>query len=166
MLPRALVVFVCFLFAGGVPVATFGVPIVLPGSPAPSTPETPLETKLRAGHEALNKNELSKAAAAFGEAHKLDPKSLSPLFGLAEVARLKKDGKGAESWLRKVLSIAPDRAQVHQAWGRYHWSARAMAWDWLWRFRVKPSRRQPNSNKRQSSCPGTRCRFRPAGDSM
>lgn len=124
MLPRAIVVFVCFLFASGVPVATFGVPIVLPGSPAPSTPETPLETKLRAGHEALNKNELSKAATAFGEAHKLDPKSLSPLFGLAEVARLKKDGKGAESWLRKALSIAPDSAQVHQAWGRYHWSAR------------------------------------------
>ncbi|WP_333839937.1 tetratricopeptide repeat protein [Pelomicrobium sp.] len=86
---------------------------------APKTEGTPVQDKLQAGYAALNGNDLTEAAKAFTQAHALDPKAPEPLLGLAEVARLKKDLKGVEHWLRKALAAAPEDAAVQRAWGRY-----------------------------------------------
>lgn len=106
------------------PGLTLAVPLELlvPRTSPPGAPKAegaPAQARLQAGYEALNGKDLTAAAKAFTEAHQLDPQAHEPLLGLAEVARLKKDLKGAEHWLRKALAAAPEAAAVQRAWGRY-----------------------------------------------
>lgn len=84
--------------------------------------ETPLAAKLRAGYEALAKQDFSKADGLFKDAATLDPKSPLPALGLAESARIRNDASGAQTWLKKALDLGPNNAQVLTAWARWNYS--------------------------------------------
>ncbi|TKB82701.1 MAG: tetratricopeptide repeat protein [Nitrospira sp.] len=63
--------------------------------------------------------DLSKAAQAFEQSIRLDPKHVEAYLGLAELAFRKKQPANAEKHLKQALSLAPENARVHRAWGRY-----------------------------------------------
>ena len=63
--------------------------------------------------------DLNKAAQAFEQSIRLDPKSVEAYLGLAELAFRKKQPANAEKPLKQALALAPENARVHRAWGRY-----------------------------------------------
>lgn len=85
------------------------------------------EVKLQDGYRALAGKDLVAAEAAFKEASRLAPKAPAPILGLAEVAKLRDDAKGAEKWLKDALRVAPGSAEAHLAWGRYLYATRKFA---------------------------------------
>lgn len=112
--PRLLAVVIAF--AALVLPAASAAPAVSRDAPAPSQQA---QAKLQDGYRALTGKDLAAAEAAFKEASRLEPKAVAPMLGLAEVAKLRKDVKGAEKWLKEALKVAPGSADAHVAWGRY-----------------------------------------------
>src|SRR5258708_4305916 len=78
----------------------------------PAPVASPAQPKVQEGLKALAAKDLERAAAAFDEGAKLDPKSALPLLGLAEVARLRNDAQTAETLHRKAISVAPNSAEA------------------------------------------------------
>lgn len=75
--------------------------------------------EIHIGLDALKKNDLSKAEAAFRKASALNPESATPLLGLAEVAARRHHLAKTESLLDKALSLEPKNAEVLRTVGRY-----------------------------------------------
>lgn len=75
--------------------------------------------QVNVGYEALNKGNLDAAQKAFLQASKLDSRSVVPLLGLAEVARLRNQRAEVEKWLKQALVTAPNSPDAQRAWGRY-----------------------------------------------
>ena len=71
------------------------------------------------GLDALNRDDLAAAEAAFLQAAKADPKSTAAYIGLAEVAGRKGNAAQVESWLQKVLAANPNDVEALRTWGRY-----------------------------------------------
>jgi tetratricopeptide (TPR) repeat protein len=103
--------------------------VILHAQPSLATPigvqgeasKMPSLSQYDTGLGALAKQDLAAAESAFQEALKQDSKSIDALLGLAQVALKKNNAVQAESYLNKALSIAPNSAEVHTAWGRYHY---------------------------------------------
>lgn len=113
------------LFAAALAIPAAAGPVGLPGNAQTTTATlSPLQTKLAAGNEAINRKDLDAAQVAFSEAAKLDAKAPGPLLGLAEVARLRHNKAETEKWLQRAVEVAPESADVQQAWGRYQFTQR------------------------------------------
>jgi superkiller protein 3 len=84
-----------------------------------TTPQTPAEKYYHKGIEALAKDEINQAKEAFQKSLQEDPKLVKSLLGLAEVHFKEKQIEEAGKILKQALSLAPEHADVHNAWGRY-----------------------------------------------
>ena len=105
----------------GVVVSALGLQGIAFASPAPAEVHL-FEQSLKAGYDALAKNNPAKAEEAFKTATRLAPKSTEPVLGLAEAAKLRGDLNGVEKWLRQARTIAPNDASVEIAWGRFYYA--------------------------------------------
>lgn len=85
---------------------------------APQAPVTPLASKLQAAHEALAAQRFDQARSLFEEAVTLDRKSVAPLLGLAELARVRGQQAEVQRWLDQALKLAPADAAVLSASAR------------------------------------------------
>ena len=104
-------------------------PLDLKGKPvqpekSASSADTPQGREYRAGLQALLKGDWPESRARFEAALKLDPEGAPPLVGLASVAQAQGDAKAAEQYLQRAEKSAPNSAEVHLAWGRFHASQR------------------------------------------
>lgn len=108
--------------------ATVFAVFILATAPAVSAqklaPSPEADAKLQEGYRALVGKDLNAAEAAFRESSRLAPNAAAPILGLAEVAKLRDDVKGAERWLKAALKAAPTSADARVAWGRYLYATR------------------------------------------
>lgn len=91
---------------------------------APQAPVTPLASKLQAAHEALAAQRFDQARSLFEEAVTLDRKSVAPLLGLAELARVRGQQAEVQRWLDQALKLAPADAAVLSASARLQYARR------------------------------------------
>ena len=85
-------------------------------------PESPAESEYRKGLTDLVKGDLNTAEAAFKQSLQLEPKQIISILGLADIAVRRGQGKVAEEYLRRALTLAPNSSEVQRAWGRYLYS--------------------------------------------
>ena len=104
-------------FSGSV----LAVPIGHPGLPQkPVADQSPAEKQVTRGFEALAIGDLKSAEAAFTAAFTLEPKQIGAMLGSAELHLRRKQPREAEARLKEALAAEPDNAEVHAAYGRYH----------------------------------------------
>lgn len=85
----------------------------------PAMPANPEARKAwNAARLALGSNDLKAAEAAFKEAARLDPKSASPLVGLAELALRRKDLAGVQTHVQEALKREPKSPTARLAQAR------------------------------------------------
>lgn len=120
MRPRQHVAIVILaLLASAATAPTHSAPL-LPAQQQAAEPIAPVVLEqVNIGYEALNKGNLDAAQKAFLQASKLDSRSVVPLLGLAEVARLRNQRAEIEKWLKQALATAPNSPDAQRAWGRY-----------------------------------------------
>ncbi len=85
----------------------------------PGKPQTPAEVAFQKGVDLLNGGQADKAAAAFRESLRLDPKQGISYVGLADVAFKKKNWKEAEEQFHKAVQNDPKNPGIQEAWGRF-----------------------------------------------
>lgn len=83
---------------------------------------SPLDVKMRAAFEAMNKKNLVAARAALTDAQKLDPKSIDVQLALAELARQANKPDDIEVALKKALEIDPKSPDALSAWSRWRFA--------------------------------------------
>lgn len=83
--------------------------------------------RFRAGLQALQQNDLDGAESAFAASLSRDPNVVGALLGLAQVAFRRGQAETGRSYLEKASRVAPDSAEVHLAWGRFHYWQRDYA---------------------------------------
>lgn len=87
--------------------------------PAGSVAVSAAEAALRDGFRALQEKRLDAAEKAFLKARKLDPGTIPPLLGLADVALNKKHYAAVAKWLAEAERVEPGSAEIKLAWGRF-----------------------------------------------
>ncbi|HPB90578.1 MAG TPA: tetratricopeptide repeat protein [Rugosibacter sp.] len=98
--------------------------IVMPATPsAMVTDEKPANAEFRKGIAAQLKGEMAAAKKHFLTAVKLDEKFTPPLIGLADITLKEGNRIQAENYLRQAERTAPQAAEVHLGWGRFHLGA-------------------------------------------
>lgn len=85
------------------------------------------ETHFRNGVDALSKDKLEEAKAAFEKSLSAEPKQYKSYIALAEVSFRLQKPRDAEGYLKKAVEMAPRSAEAHSAWGRYLYSQKRMA---------------------------------------
>jgi len=98
---------------------------MLPGEESKAVALTPAEIALKKAYEALAAQKADEAIKLFREAGRLDPKSIFPLLGLADAARMANDTKTVEEALKKAMEIAPERAEPVIAMARWQFVRKA-----------------------------------------
>ena len=83
---------------------------------------SPLDIKMRAAFEAMNKKDLAGARTALNDAQKLDPKSIDVQLALAELARQANKPDDIEIALKKALEIDPKSPDALSAWSRWRFA--------------------------------------------
>lgn len=73
---------------------------------------------LSKGQQALRMRQFDQAERAFGEAYKLNPRSVEAMLGLAAAAQGTGKAKLARDWMSSAVAMAPGQANVLQAQGR------------------------------------------------
>jgi tetratricopeptide (TPR) repeat protein len=116
------------LFIALVIAAVSGLPVV--ATPIVSQQQqanalSPFDAAMTRAFAALAARKADEARARFEEAARLDPKSMSPWLGLADVASLKEDVPGIEAALKKAAEVAPDAAEPVIARARLQYSRKA-----------------------------------------
>lgn len=99
--------------------SAFAVPVnpaVANAGPAAASKSPP--SLYEQGLLALDKKQWVEAEKLFSQAAEKEPKSPTPLLGLAEVARLSKKDDVAEKWIRKAVELAPHHPDSLTAMGR------------------------------------------------
>jgi len=89
-------------------------------APASEANEAPAAQAFREGLQALINNKPDEARKAFDSSLKLDPKHVPALLGMATLDLSGRRNKEARSWLARAEAAAPQSAEVHLAWGRFH----------------------------------------------
>ncbi len=120
MQKRSLIVALAAAALHSAPTPAGATPVVQSGPAANSRAvESAAKGELAAGLDALNRDDLAAAEAAFLQAAKADPKSTAAYIGLAEVAGRKGNAAQVESWLQKALAANPNDVEALRTWGRY-----------------------------------------------
>jgi len=70
------------------------------------------------GQSALRTRQFDQAEKAFGEAYKLNPRSIEAMLGLAAAAQAQGRTKLARDWMASAVAMAPGQASVLQAQAR------------------------------------------------
>ena len=70
------------------------------------------------GQSALRTRQFDQAEKAFGEAYKLNPRSVEAMLGLAAAAQGQGKAKLARDWMSSAVAMAPGQAGVLQAQAR------------------------------------------------
>jgi tetratricopeptide (TPR) repeat protein len=83
---------------------------------------SPFDATMTRAHEALAAKKVDEARKLFQKAVQIDPKSMLPWLGLADVARLGNDQSGIELALKKAAGIAPDRPEPVVAMARLQYT--------------------------------------------
>ena len=108
------------LALASVPFSSIALPILPQGfSPSEQANASPSRIKVAEGMDSLKRNDLVAAERAFNEASKLDPRSASPYFGLAEIAGRKNQLANVESLLKRAMAVDPGSVEALRIWGRY-----------------------------------------------
>ncbi len=104
-------------FLSAIPVIAHALPILNPERTSLARKATPSQASLAKGFEALKRNDLDAASAAFTEAATLDEKAPLPRIAMAEVARRQNHPDLVDLWLRKAVAADPKSAEAQRAWG-------------------------------------------------
>jgi cellulose synthase operon protein C len=94
-------------------------PLKTPASSADDS-ESPAAKSFRAGLQSLINKQAGEARKAFEASLKADPKYVPALLGMATLEQNAKRSKEAQQWLTRAEQAAPQSAEVHLAWGRFH----------------------------------------------
>lgn len=87
-------------------------------------PLSRFDTAMTKAFDALAKKKTAEARKSFEDAAAIDPKSMLPWLGLADVAKLSGDVPGIEAALKKAVEVAPTRSEPVMAQARYAYGLR------------------------------------------